>query len=119
MRELDDAEHGLLVEVGLGEDELVGAFGLEQRGEPLERLRPAHVGDRLDDLDLDPPACGAELALEVAERLALADEDEPATHAERPGGARARSTRRRARSAPIASALVTTAVGISPVVEKS
>ena len=64
-----------------------------------------HVGDRLDDLDLDPAACGAELALEVAERLAFADEDEPATHAEdaeelerdRPVGGAQRPDRERAR----------------------
>ena len=80
--ELHDAEDRLLVEVGLGEDELVWSLRLEHGGETLERLRPPDVGDGVDDVDPDPAAGGAELPLEVGERLALADQHQPAAHAE-------------------------------------
>ena len=82
--ELDDLEDGLLVEVRLGQHELVGPPVLEQHRQLLERRaerrRPGRGGEGADDLDTDPPARRTELPLEIGERVPLPDEQQTATH---------------------------------------
>ena len=75
--ELDDVEHGLLVEVRLGEHELVGTSLLEERRQPVERASEA-PGARVDrepphDVDPDPAAGRLERALEVGDGRVVTD----------------------------------------------
>ena len=82
--ELDDVEHGLLVEVRLGEHELVGTSLLEERRQPVERASEAR-GARVDcepphDLEPDPAAGRLERALEVGDGRLVTDEQEPSPH---------------------------------------
>ena len=84
MGELDDLEDGLLVEVRLGQHELVRSPLLEQHRQLLERRaerrRPGRGGQGADYLDADPPARRTELPLEIGERVTLAYEQQPPTH---------------------------------------
>ena len=79
--ELDDVEHGLLVEVGLREDHFVGAVSLEHRREAVERWRRGRPGERADDVDPEPALRRVELPLEVPKAVLLSDEQQPPANA--------------------------------------
>ena len=82
---LHDVENGALVEVGLGEDQLVGPHGGENPGQVGERLAEerqtglAGRRDRSDQVVADPAARGGELPLQPTQALSRPDQhDAPA-----------------------------------------
>ena len=88
VRQLDDLEHRLLVEMRLGEDQLVRTLLLEQHGQPVERAdqaaRARFDREPADDVDPDAAVRGAERSFEIVERRVV---DRPAAA----GGGRPRA----------------------------
>ena len=87
VRGLDDPQRAVLVDVGLGEDQLVGPNPrqhLVELVEPAEQRQAgrAGVGDRADEVVVDPAAGCAERPVQRRERLALPDEDHAPADAE-------------------------------------
>src|SRR5687767_11966940 len=89
VRRLDDLEHGRLVEVALGEDQLVRPGFGEDRGEPLERAELLEAGrrprpDGADEVVRHSTARGDERPMEAGDVVTPTDEDGPAANAEDP-----------------------------------